>query len=183
LIAQDVKESTCKVYDTEFDLAAFSAAPPAADAPTYILPDQTTYTPASWRYRIPEILFNPAKFTPQTYEGYASISATSGVHQMMYQAITACDADIKKDLYQNIFITGGNTLFQGFNERFMLELSNLFGSQIKLKNQSLPTAAERKNACFIGGSILGSLGTFHQMWMSKQEYDEYGRGIVDRKCP
>jgi actin-like protein 6A len=36
---------------------------------------------------------------------------------------------------------------------------------------------------FIGGSILGSLGTFHQMWMSKAEYEEHGASIVQKKCP
>jgi actin-related protein len=34
-----------------------------------------------------------------------------------------------------------------------------------------------------GGSILASLGSFQQMWMSKQEYDEHGSGLVHRKCP
>jgi actin-like protein 6A len=37
--------------------------------------------------------------------------------------------------------------------------------------------------CAAGGSILASLGSFQQMWMSKQEYDEHGPGLVHRKCP
>lgn len=28
-----------------------------------------------------------------------------------------------------------------------------------------------------------SLGSFHEMWVSKQEYDECGTSIIDRKCP
>ena len=35
---------------------------------------------------------------------------------------------------------------------------------------------------WIGGSILSSLSTFQQMWISKQEYDESGPSIVHRKC-
>uniref|UniRef100_A0A1X7VST2 Actin, cytoplasmic n=1 Tax=Amphimedon queenslandica TaxID=400682 RepID=A0A1X7VST2_AMPQE len=35
---------------------------------------------------------------------------------------------------------------------------------------------------WIGGSILASLSTFQQMWISKQEYDESGPSIVHRKC-
>ena len=179
-LVQDIKESTTKVSEADFDA---DAPVPAGDTTTYQLPDQTVYTPGIWRYRMPEILFNPAAHIPETYAGHETLSTLPGVHQMMYRAINACDTDLKKDLYQNIFITGGNTLWSGFNDRFMSELSSLFGAQIKLKNQSLPTAAERKNSCFIGGSILGSLGTFHQMWMSKQEYEEHGKGLVDRKCP
>lgn len=41
---------------------------------------------------------------------------------------------------------------------------------------------ERKFSVWIGGSILGSLASFAQMWVSKQEYDESGAHIVHRKC-
>ena len=41
---------------------------------------------------------------------------------------------------------------------------------------------ERKYSVWIGGSILASLSTFQQMWISKQEYDESGPSIVHRKC-
>ena len=41
---------------------------------------------------------------------------------------------------------------------------------------------ERKYSVWIGGSILASLSTFQQMWISKQEYDEAGPSIVHRKC-
>ena len=42
---------------------------------------------------------------------------------------------------------------------------------------------ERKWSAWLGGSILGSLGAFHDMWVSKAEYDEHGAGILERKCP
>jgi actin-related protein len=42
---------------------------------------------------------------------------------------------------------------------------------------------ERKFSTWIGGSILASLGTFQQMWISKQEYEETGKSIVHKKCP
>ncbi|PIO66849.1 hypothetical protein TELCIR_11422 [Teladorsagia circumcincta] len=41
---------------------------------------------------------------------------------------------------------------------------------------------ERKYSVWIGGSILASLSTFQQLWISKQEYDESGPSIVHRKC-
>lgn len=34
-----------------------------------------------------------------------------------------------------------------------------------------------------GGSILSSLGSFQQMWMSKQEFEEHGAGLIHRKSP
>ena len=42
---------------------------------------------------------------------------------------------------------------------------------------------ERKICAWLGGSIVASLGTFHEMWVSKGEYAEHGASIVDRKCP
>ena len=47
-------------------------------------------------------------------------------------------------------------------------------STIKIKIIAPP---ERKYSVWIGGSILASLSTFQQMWISKQEYDESGPGI------
>merc|ERR1711972_1060499 len=36
---------------------------------------------------------------------------------------------------------------------------------------------ERKYSVWIGGSILSSLSTFQQMWITKQEYDECGHPL------
>ncbi|KAK7910514.1 hypothetical protein WMY93_015198 [Mugilogobius chulae] len=47
---------------------------------------------------------------------------------------------------------------------------------------SIIAPPERKYSVWIGGSILASLSTFQQMWISKQEYDEAGPSIVHRKC-
>jgi len=41
---------------------------------------------------------------------------------------------------------------------------------------------ERKYSVWIGGSILASLSTFQNLWVSKQEYDESGPGIVHRSA-
>ena len=46
-----------------------------------------------------------------------------------------------------------------------------------------PAVSERALCAWLGGSILASLGSFHEMWISRQEYEEYGASIVDRKCP
>merc|ERR1712096_295323 len=51
-------------------------------------------------------------------------------------------------------------------------------STMKIKIIAPP---ERKYSVWIGGSILASLSTFQQMWISKQEYDESGPSIVHRK--
>ena len=46
-----------------------------------------------------------------------------------------------------------------------------------------PGLNERAVCSWLGGSILGSLGSFHEMWITKKEYEEFGPSIVNRKCP
>lgn len=56
---------------------------------------------------------------------------------------------------------------------------DLTPSYMKVKVIAPP---ERKHSVWIGGSILTSLSTFHNMWISQSEYDEAGPSIVHRKC-
>jgi actin-related protein len=41
---------------------------------------------------------------------------------------------------------------------------------------------ERKYSVWIGGSVLASLSTFKNQWISKQEYEEHGSNIMIKKC-
>jgi actin-related protein len=79
----------------------------------------------------------------------------------------------------NIVLSGGTTMFEGIAERMEKEIKALAPASIKIKIVAPP---ERKYSVWIGGSILASLSTFQQMWISKQEYDESGPQIVHRKC-
>jgi len=90
-----------------------------------------------------------------------------------------CDVDIRKDLYANIVLSGGSTMYEGIADRLNKEMVALVPATMKVKVVAPP---ERKYSVWIGGSILASLSTFQQMWISKQEYDESGPGIVHRKC-
>lgn len=61
-----------------------------------------------------------------------------------------------------------------------------------LKHENVPVALhnivkviappERKFLVWIGGSILSSLSTFQNLWITKAEYEESGKDIVHRKC-
>ena len=90
-----------------------------------------------------------------------------------------CDVDIRKDLHANVVLSSGTAMFAGTGERMTKELTALVLSTMKIKVVAPP---ERKYSVWIGGSILSSLSTFQQMWISKSEYDESGPTIVHRKC-
>lgn len=70
-------------------------------------------------------------------------------------------------------------MFPGITDRLQQEVTNVAPSSMRVKVVAPP---ERKYSVWIGGSILASLSTFQQMWVSKQEYDESGPSIVHRKC-
>ena len=102
-----------------------------------------------------------------------------GFHEITYQSIMKCDVDIRKDLYNNIVMSGGTTMYPGIPERLNKEVTQLAPSTMKIK---VVAPAERKFLVWIGGSILSSLSTFQAMWISKAEYLEAGASIVHRKC-
>jgi len=98
---------------------------------------------------------------------------------LTFQSIMKCDVDVRRDLYGNIVLSGGTTMFPGIAERVNKEVVALAPSSMKIRVIAPP---ERKFSVWIGGSILSSLSTFQTMWITKSEYDESGPAIVHRKC-
>ncbi|MCL4152895.1 UNVERIFIED_CONTAM: hypothetical protein GTU68_034575 [Idotea baltica] len=136
---------------------------------SYELPDGQVITIGNERFRGPESLFQPS------FLGMESC----GIHETVYTSIMRCDVDIRKDLYANTVLSGGTTMYPGIADRMQKEITGLAPSTIKIKIIAPP---ERKYSVWIGGSILASLSTFQAMWVTKEEYDESGPGIVHRKC-
>ena len=77
-------------------------------------------------------------------------------------------------------LAGGSTLFPGFGDRLLNEVRKLSPKDVKIRIAAPP---ERIFSTWIGGSILASLGSFQQLWMSKAEYEEQGAQGILRKCP
>ena len=103
------------------------------------------------------------------------------IPEMVKASVNAVDMDLRAHLLQNIVVTGGSTLVNGFTDRLNHEIMIMFpGARVKIQAAGL--TAERRFGSWIGGSILGSLGTFHQMWISKAEYQEYGANVVEKRC-
>ena len=115
------------------------------------------------RYMCPEALFQPSLL------GMSS----AGVHETTYNSIMKCDEDICDEMFSNIVLSGGSTLFPGYAERLQKEITalQLVPSTMKVK---IIAPLKRKMSSWIGGSIVASLSTFQALWITKQEYEKSG---------
>jgi len=168
-IARDIKEKLAYVAEDYDQAMAEAERSSVAIEKTYEMPDGAILKIGNERFRCGEALFKPSMIGVEA----------DGVADLTYKSIMKCDVDIRRDLYNNIVLSGGTTMLPGIAERMSKDVQALAPSSIKVKVIASP---ERKYSVWIGGSILGSLSTFQQMWVTKEEYNESGAGIIHRKC-
>jgi actin-related protein len=148
-------------FDAEIRIGALVEKP-------YKLPDGEIITIGNERFQVLEALFQP------DFIGKESV----GITEAIYNSIMKCEIDIREALYQNILIAGSGTTFPDIEERIKSEIVSLAPSTMKIKIIAPP---KRADSVWIGGSILASLSTFQQMWISAEEYEEKGASIVHYK--
>ena len=119
------------------------------------------------RFRAPECLFQPVLIGKED---------TEGIHKTIHNSVMKCDEDIRKDLFVNTVLSGGNTLFKGFAERIKKEIVSLE------PNVKIIAPPKRDLSVWNGGSMLAIQPNFKTMLISREEYDEHGPRIVHRKC-
>uniref|UniRef100_A0A3P8Z6K9 Actin like 7A n=1 Tax=Esox lucius TaxID=8010 RepID=A0A3P8Z6K9_ESOLU len=134
----------------------------------YTLPDGNSVSLGKERFLCPEVLFQPSLIE----------SREPGLPVLVMNCINKCDINLKSDMLHNILICGGSTMFRGFQERLRSELNQIapFGET------SVVASAERKNAVWLGGSILASLSSFQSLWIDKKDYEEKGPLFIYQKC-
>jgi actin-related protein len=98
--------------------------------------------------------------------------------QLLANSLSKVDIELRNTLYNEIVLSGGNTMFEGLPERFIKELKRVLPNDTKSR---VLAPAKRDTMCWEGGSILASLPSFKNMWITRAEYNEQKDQIVGKK--
>lgn len=175
-MARNIKEKTIEIKTSNDKLEDNSEI-------SYSLPDGNEIKVGEDRFIIPEVIFNPGKFNMDC----------KSYQEMVIDSIEKCDMVIRKDLYNNIILSGGNTLIKGFVERLQSELENYSNILFKKKNPGvlvdsnskknikINAIEERNYSAWIGASGICSLGQFQYCWVNKNDYSDKGEILFEQK--
>ncbi|KAK3945457.1 putative actin-related arp4 class protein [Diplogelasinospora grovesii] len=153
------------------------------------MPDGSNQMWREQRYRVSEGMWDETAAYPNpvgpglvdTTDAHARVTKAQTIPALIKASLEGVDVDLRPNLVGNIVVTGSTSLLNGFNDRLNNELTTMFPG-LKIKIHAAGLTSERRFGAWIGGSILASLGTFHQMWISRKEYDENGANIVEKRC-
>lgn len=137
---------------------------------TYTLPDGNTITLNNQEIAAAsEVLFQP----------HFLGKSRPGLHMDVFESIRSCDPNLRTDMYQNIVLSGGNTMLRGFADKIKDELVELAPLNTGIRVSDDPA---RKYSSYFGGTILSKLASFQNKCITKEAYDENGKSIIHRMC-
>lgn len=175
-IVNQMKETMAYVaFDFERELQAARTANESSTAAlekAYELPEGQLLIIGSERFECPEALFQP----------HLIGMSMPGIVDLLFHAIMKCDSDIRGDLFANVVLSGGSTLFPGFAERVASDLASLAPSSMSAKIDVIAPPG-RVHGGWIGASLVASLPQLDQSWITRQAYEKEGPTIVHRMCP
>ena len=132
------------------------------------------------RYEAPEVLFNPHLLDLECV----------GMADMLFNCINEADMDLRPEFYKHIVLSGGSTMYPGLPTRLEKDMRSLYlknvlkGDESRLKKFKLniEDPPQRKHMVYLGGSVLADIMKDNaDFWISKEEWQEQGSRILDRK--
>jgi actin-related protein len=145
-----------------------------------VLPDKTTLHIAEERFQVTEFLFNPT-YNNEYYQ-HTDHVVRHGIHKLAYNALLGVDSSFSSELYNNIVLTGGCSMFPGFDRRFCKELNGLLVESQQFATVRSTNRNDRMNDAWLGAAIISSSSSFTTRSISRAEYEEMGDYAIIRKC-
>jgi len=131
------------------------------------------------RFLGPEIFFHPE---------FANPDFTVPISETVDSVVQNCPIDVRRDLYRNIVLSGGSTMFKDFGKRLERDLRKSVDARLRVTEAlsgqtpkpievSVISHQMQRYAVWFGGSMLASTPEFYNVCHTKAQYDEYGPSI------
>ena len=138
---------------------------------SFELPDGNFIEIKNEKFDIPEILFDPSNFDLDMQP----------IQQMIFDSVQEVDINLRNSFLSNIVLGGGNTMIKNFPERLKNELNKIYKFSEDKNSIKINAQNETIYSAWIGASVVCSINSFQQMWISKNDYEEEGPNIINKK--
>lgn len=156
----------------------YVAADPAkewAEPVEYSLPDGRKVNLCEERWKCPEALFNPSMVGVEAL----------GCGGIVWDSISKCDMDVRRSLQGNIILSGGSTMFKGFQERLQKEIRSFAPTAAQANIRVVSTTGKGNDATkavWTGAQVFATLRSMQEeQWMTYEDYEEYGASFIHDK--
>mmetsp|Transcript_27809 Transcript_27809/g.24605 ORF Transcript_27809/g.24605 Transcript_27809/m.24605 type:complete len:374 (+) Transcript_27809:54-1175(+) len=112
----------------------------------------------------PEIMFQPQLMGREQQ---------FGLTQLINESVMKSEMDLRRTMWRNIVLSGGNTMFEGLRIRLNNELSRITPKSVDVKVDAM---SNRKYCVWIGSAVLANL--CRNNWMQKQQFEEFGAARI-----
>ena len=165
--------------------------------------DESFYLPDGRHVTVPSRIFTECtapifkgSYVPPTGENvHPAAVPAAGVTNQIFESWYLSDDGIRKELAQNIILSGGSSFIPGLGDRIESELTEKINSTLDQRGlplystRVLPSSSfkeagysyQRKFASFIGGSLVASLDNFKNIRITRQEYEEDADAAIKTK--
>jgi actin-related protein 3 len=121
----------------------------------------------------PELFFHPEIF---------SSTFTTPLPDLVDGVVQQCPIDVRRDLYKNIVLSGGSTMFKHFGRRLERDLKHIVDGRTPVGATAVDvnviSHSSQRFAVWMGGSYLAASQHFEQLCISKRDYEERGPSVA-----
>uniref|UniRef100_A0A4W3H6V1 Actin-related protein 6 n=1 Tax=Callorhinchus milii TaxID=7868 RepID=A0A4W3H6V1_CALMI len=120
------------------------------------------------RFAVPEILFHPSDIGIQEM----------GIPEAIVHSVQNLPEEMHPHFYNNIILTGGNTLLPGFRDRVYADVRSLTPCECDV---SVLLPENPVTHSWEGGKLLSESSDFMDMVVTRDDYEENGHSICEEK--